>query len=71
MKQPLNDFCINHEKIALTIFGNMSIKLLLSPYPVVILKKLQINYLRKFNGTFKRCVGNISKFTLSLMIWRL
>ena len=27
---PLNNFCINHEKKALTKFGNMSIKLLLA-----------------------------------------
>ncbi len=29
---PVNDFCINHEKIALTKFGNMSIKSLLAPF---------------------------------------
>ncbi len=29
---PLNDFCINHEKMALTKFGNMSIKSLLAPF---------------------------------------
>ncbi len=28
---PLNVFCINHEKMALTEFGNMSIKSLLVP----------------------------------------
>ena len=28
---PLNNFCINHEKMALTKFGNMSIKSLLAP----------------------------------------
>ncbi len=29
---PLNDFCINHEKMALTKFVNMSIKSLLAPF---------------------------------------
>ncbi len=29
---PLNDFCINHEKMPLTEFGNMSIKSLLAPF---------------------------------------
>ncbi len=40
---PLNDFCINHEKMALTKFGNMSIKSLPAPFVNGLLIKLSLS----------------------------
>ena len=37
---PLNNICIDHEKMALTKFGNMSIKSLLAPFADSFLNSL-------------------------------